>query len=329
MRTPKAIVGLALAAAFAAACTSGSAATPLASTTPGPSAAPTAAPSLAPSEAASSSAAPTTAPTPAPTQNACAPSSLTLKTAGKLTLGSDNPAYPPYFAPSSPNPAPWELGDPTNGQGFEAAVGYAIADKLGFTKDQVVWVVTKFDNAIQPGDKNFDIYLQEVSYSADRAQAVDLSDGYYDVAQAVVALKDNKIASVTTISGLKDFVFGAQKGTTSYDLIGATIAPSKDAKVYGTNDAALKALGNGNIDGLVTDLPTAFYMTAAQLDNGVIVGQFPVAPGGEHFSAVLDKGSTLTPCVNKAIAALKADGTLAQITQTWLADKANAPVLQP
>ena len=226
MRTPKAIVGLALAAAFAAACTSGSAATPLASTTPVPSAAPTAAPSVAPSAAASSSAAPTTAPTPAPTQNACAPSSLTLKTAGKLTLGSDNPAYPPYFAPSSPNPAPWELGDPTNGQGFEAAVGYAIADKLGFTKDQVVWVVTKFDNAIQPGDKNFDIYLQEVSYSADRAQAVDLSDGYYDVAQAVVALKDNKIASVTTISGLKDFVFGAQKGTTSYDLIGATIAPN-------------------------------------------------------------------------------------------------------
>jgi len=321
MRTTKAFVGLALAAALAAACTSAPAATPLATTTPVPSAAPTAAPSAAPTVA------PTVAPTPTP--NACAPGNLTLKTAGKLTLGSDNPAYPPYFAPSSPNPAPWELGDPNNGQGFEAAVAYAIADKLGFTKDQVVWVATKFDNAIQPGAKDFDVYFQEVSYSADRSQAVDLSDGYYDVAQAVVALKDNKIAGVSTISGLKDFVFGAQKGTTSYDLIGATIAPSKDAKVYPTNDAALKALGNGNIDGLVTDLPTAFYMTAAQLDNGVIVGQFPVAPGGEHFSAVLDKGSTLTPCVNKAIAALKADGTLAQITQTWLADKANAPVLTP
>jgi polar amino acid transport system substrate-binding protein len=322
MRTTKAIVGLALAAALAAACTAAPAATPLASTTPVPSSAPTAAPS---------SAAPTVAPTVAPTAtpDACAPANLALKTAGKLTVGSDNPAYPPYFAPSSPNPAPWELGDPTNGQGFEAAVAYAIADKLGFTKDQVVWVVTKFDNAIQPGDKDFDLYLQEVSYSADRAQAVDLSDGYYDVAQAVVALKDNKIAKVTSIAGLKDFVFGAQKGTTSYDLIGATIAPSKDAKVYPTNDAALKALGNGQIDGLITDLPTAFYMTAAQLDNGVIVGQFPVAPGGEHFSAVLDKGSSLTSCVNKAIAALKADGTLAQITQTWLADKANAPVLAP
>lgn len=324
MRTPKAFAALALVTAIAAACTSSSAASvaPSAAATPVPSTAPTA----APSEAAAS---PTTAPTPVPTQDACAPANLTLKTAGKLTIGSDNPAYPPYFNPSSPNPAPWELGDPNNGEGFESAVAYAIASKMGFSKDQVTWVVTKFDSAIQPGAKDFDLYFQEVSYSAERAQAVDLSDGYYDVAQAVVALKDNKIAGVTTISGLKDFVFGAQKGTTSYDLIGATIAPSKDAKVYATNDAALKALGNGQIDGLVTDLPTAFYMTAAQLDNGTIVGQFPAAPGGEHFSAVLDKDSPLTACVNKAIAAIKADGSLAQITQTWLADKANAPVLQP
>lgn len=326
MRTPRALAGLALVAAIGAACTSGSAATPLPTSTPLPSAAPTAAPSVAPSEAVVTPA-PTVAPTATP--DACAPANLTLKAAGKLTIGSDNPAYPPYFQPSSSNPPPWELGDPNNAQGFEAAVAYAVAAKLGFSADQVTWVVTPFNNAIQPGPKDFDLYFQEVSYSPERAQAVDLSDGYYDVAQAVVAIKDTPIAKVTTIAGLKDFTLGAQIGTTSYNLIGTTVAPTKDAKVYDTNDAALKALGNDQIQGLVTDLPTAFYMTAAQLDNGVIVGQFPVQPGGEHFSAVLDKDSSLTTCVNQAIGALKADGTLAQITQEWLADKANAPVLQP
>jgi polar amino acid transport system substrate-binding protein len=312
MRTVKGVTALALVSAFAAACSSGGA-------TPSPvaSQAATIAPSTAASEA------------PSPTPDACAPANLALKTPGMLTIGSDNPAYPPYFEPSASNPPPWELGDPTSGQGFEGAVAYAIANKLGFSNAQVTWVATPFNNAIQPGAKDFDLYFQEVSYTAERAQAVDLSDGYYDVAQAVVAVKGTPIAAVTTVSGLAGFQFGAQVGTTSYNLIGSTIAPTKDAKVYDTNDAALTALNNGQIDGLVTDLPTAFYMTAAQMDAGVIVGQFPVQPGGEHFSAVLDKGSTLTPCVNAAIAALKADGTLASITQEWLADKANAPVFQP
>jgi polar amino acid transport system substrate-binding protein len=314
MHITRSLAALAVVASVAAACSSSAA----------PTTAPTASPTPVPSSAATAE--------PTATPDACAPANLTLKTPGKLTLGSDNPAYPPYFAASSPNPAPWELGDPSNGQGFESAVAYAIADKLGFTKDQVTWVVTPFTNATQPGAKAFDMYFQEVSYTADRAQAVDLTDGYYDVAQAVVAVKDSKIASVTTISGLKDFQFGAQVGTTSYNLIGTTIAPTKPAKVYDTNDAALTALKNGQIDGLVTDLPTAFYMSdpnAGQMTNGTIVGQFPVQPGGEHFSAVLDKGSTLTACANAAIAALKADGTLAKITQEWLADKANAPVFQP
>jgi polar amino acid transport system substrate-binding protein len=320
MRTLKGVTALVFVAAFAAACSSGAA-----SPSPAPST-----PTAAPVPSTAPTAAPTAAPTVAPTLDACAPANLTLKTPGKLTLGSDNPAYPPYFAMSSPNPAPWELGDPTNGQGFESAVAYAIADKLGFTKDQVTWVATPFTNAIQPGPKPFDVYFQEVSYTAERAQAVDLTDGYYDVAQAVVALAGSPIAKVTTIAGLKDFQFGAQVGTTSYNLIGSVIAPTKESKVYDTNDAALTALNNGQIDGLVTDLPTSFYMTAAQMDGkGVIVGQFPVQPGGEHFSAVLDKGNPLTACVNSAIGALKADGTLAKITQEWLADKANAPVFQP
>jgi polar amino acid transport system substrate-binding protein len=145
----------------------------------------------------------------------------------------------------------------------------------------------------------------------------------------VVALKGSKLAAVTSIAGLKDFQFGAQVGTTSYQLIKDTIAPTKEPQVYDTNDAAVEALKNGQIDGLVVDLPTAFFVTAVQVDNGVIVGQFPPAPGGEHFSVVLDKGSTLTPCVNAALARLKTSGKLAAIAQEWLADKANAPVFQP
>lgn len=335
MRTPKAIAGLALAAALAAACT-GAAATPspLPSTTPLPSTAPTAAPSVA---AASASTAPTTAPTPSPTANPCSAANLATKTAGKLTIGTDNPAYPPYFAPSSPDPKPWQLGDPTNQQGFESAVAYAVAKQLGYTPDQVTWTVVPFDNSYQPGPKPFDFYLAQVSYTDARAKAVDLSDGYYFVAQSVVALKDNPLAKVTTISGLKSFRFGAQVGTTAYDTINNVIQPATKAFVYNSNDAAIKALQAKQIDGIVVDLPTAFYVTAAQIvdakGNGLanIVGQFPVqqGPTAEHFSLVLTKASPLTSCVNSAIQAITADGTLKQITQTWLADKANAPVFQP
>ncbi len=327
MRTLRGFSALALAAALFAACTSSSPATPAPTnaTTPLPSVAVTAPPSVA-------SVAPSVAASVAPTAtaNACAAAVLPTRTVGKLVIGSDNPAYPPYFAPSSPNPAPWELGDPTNGQGFESAVAYALAADLGYTKDQVSWVVAPFNNAIAPGAKDFDIYLQEVSYTPERAQAVAMTDGYYDVAQAVVAIKGSKIASVANISGLVGFQFGAQVGTTSLDTINNVIKPTKEAKVYDTNDAAIKALKNGQIDGLVTDLPTSFYITAAQLDNGVIVGQFaPTSAAVEHFSIVLDKGSSITGCVNAALAHIKADGSLAKITQEWLADKANAPVFQP
>jgi polar amino acid transport system substrate-binding protein len=337
MRTPRALAGLALVAVLAAACTSGSASTPVPSTasTPVPSTAPSAAPSsAAPSEAAAS---PSTAPTPAPTQNACAPANLTLKTAGKLTIGTDNPAYPPYFQPSATNPKPWQLGDPTNQQGFEGATAYAVAKQLGFSADQVAWTVVPFDNSYQPGAKPFDIYIGQVSYTDARAKAVDMSDGYYFVAQSVVALKDSPLAKVTTISGLAGYKFGAQVGTTAYDTITNVIKPTNKPSVYNTNDAAIKALQAKQIDGIVVDLPTAFYVTAAQIVDAKgnalanIVGQFPVqqGPSAEHFSLVLSKGSALTSCVNQAVQAITADGTLAQITQTWLSDKANAPVFQP
>ena len=188
-----------------------------------------------------------------------------------------------------------------------------------------------------PWAKPFDFYLAQVSYTPERATAVDLSDGYYFVAQSVVALTANPLAKVTTISGLKSFKFGAQVGTTAYDTIKNTIQPTTSISVYNDNDAAVKALQAKQIDGLVVDLPTAFYVTAAQIVDAKgnplasIVGQFPVqaGPDAEHFSLVLAKGSPLTSCVNQAIGALKSDGSLDQITKTWLSDKANAPVFQP
>jgi polar amino acid transport system substrate-binding protein len=310
-------LALPLAAMIVAACSS-AAATPTAEAT--------LTPLITPTVTASEVATPAATPTP----NPCDKASLTTLTAGKLTIGTDNPAYPPYFEPPATGdaPAPWELGDPTNGQGFESAVAYAVAGKLGFAQADVVWTVVPFDNSYAPGTKPFDFYLAQVSYTSDRAQAVDMSDGYYFVAQSVVALKDNPIVSAKTVADLAKYKFGAQQGTTAYDTIQNVIKPTSDAMVYNTNNDAIQALKAKQIDAIVVDLPTAFYITAAQLDNSVIVGQFPVVagPDAEHFSLVLQKGSSLTQCVNQAIAALKADGTLDQITKTWLSDKASAPV---
>jgi len=312
MRIVKGVAALAIVAVFAAACSNG-AASPAAST----------AASLAPSASAAVSEAPSQAAV------ACSFAALKTKTPGTLTIGADNPAYPPYYQPSDPATDPWELGDPTNRLGFEGRTAWTIARNLGFVGDTVTWVAAPFNNAIGPGEKDFDIYLSQVSFSEERAQAVDLSDGYYDVAQAVVAAKDSKLSKETTISGLKGYQFGAQVGTTSLNLINTTIAPRQEAKVYDTNDLAIEALKNGQIDGLVVDLPTALYITAAQFDGGVIAGQFPAPEGGEHFSVVLDKDSPLTECVNKAIGQLRESGELARIVQEELSDNIAAPVYQP
>jgi polar amino acid transport system substrate-binding protein len=283
--------------------------------------------------------APTTAPatqaavvTPEPTADACAAANLDTLAAGVLTIGADNPAYPPFYIPDDTKPAGsvWELGDPTNGKGLESATAYAIAQQLGFSQDQVTWVVAPFNNAIQPGPKSFDIYLTQVSYSADRAKVVDLSDGYFDLNQAVVALAADPISKVTTVAGLKPFKLGAQVGTTSYQYIVDQIKPTKDPAVYDSNDAAIQALSAGQIDGVVADLPSTFYMRDAQLTGGQIVGSLPTAPGQdvEHFSVLLDKGSSLTTCVNGAIAALKASGALDAIQDQWITQAGDAPKLQ-
>ena len=309
------LLSLPLLAALVSAC-SVSAATP--------SAAPVA--TAAPTAAATASAAPAATPTIAatPTQNACDKSVLKTLASGKLTIGTDNPAYPPYYAAPSDGKyhAPWkEQGDPYSAQGFESAVAYGVAQKLGFAQADVTWTVVPFDNSFAPGTKAFDFYLAQVSYTSERAGAVDLSDGYYFVNQSVVSLKGNPIASAKTVADLKKFKFGAQVGTTAYTTIQNVIAPTAKASVYDSNDAAIAALKAKQIDGLVVDLPTADFITSVQLDGSAIVGQFPGAQGAnaEHFSLVLAKGSSLTTCVNQAIAALKGDGTLDSLTKKWLA----------
>jgi polar amino acid transport system substrate-binding protein len=272
----------------------------------------------------------------APTMDACSKDSLDTKTAGMLTIGADNPAFPPYFDPPAEGETatePWELGDPTNKRGFEAAVAWALAEELGFGDADVSWIPVKFDLSFAPGPKDFDIYLSQVSFTPERTEGADLSDGYYFLNQSLVAVAGTPIASAKSVAELKPYKFGAQVGTTSLTYIQEQIQPTQDPLVYDTNDAAIEALGNGQIDGLVVDLPTAFYVTAVQLPeadiDGVIVGQFPPAEGEqEHFSVVLEKDSSLTDCVNQAIAALEESGELEAITQEWLADKVNAPVLE-
>ncbi|TAK00066.1 MAG: amino acid ABC transporter substrate-binding protein [Chloroflexota bacterium] len=268
--------------------------------------------------------------TAAATPDACAPENLETMTAGTLTIGADNPAFPPYFQPSDPavEGSVWEFGEPTNGDGLEAATAYAVAEQLGFAADQVTWVPVPFNNAVQPGPKDFDLYLTQVSYSAERAEAVDLSDGYFDLNQAVVSLKDNPIADVTTVAGLKDFKLGAPTGTTSYQYIVDNIQPTEDPAVYDTLDAALQALTATQVDGIVVDLPTAFFMTAVQLEDlGTIVGSLPTAGEVEHFSILLNLDSPLTSCVNGALATLKENGTLAAIVDEWITGQ-GAPALQ-
>ena len=255
---------------------------------------------------------------PAAADAGCAKDKLTLVTKGKLTIGTDKPAYAPWFVDD----------EPSNGKGFESAVAYAVAEKLGFGKDEVAWTVVPFNNAIAPGAKKFDFDLNQVSISDERKGAVDFSSGYYEVRQALIALKTSKIAGATTVAELKGAKLGAQVGTTSLDLITEEVAPSEKPATYPRNDLAKLALKNGQVDGIVVDLPTAFFITSAEVPEAKIVGQFAVNAGiAEEFGAVLDKGSALTSCVTTAVDALKADGTLAKIEQQWLAE-AGAPVLK-
>ncbi|MER7005979.1 ABC transporter substrate-binding protein [Dactylosporangium sp. NPDC000555] len=253
-----------------------------------------------------------------PSAGACAPAQLKTVAAGKLTVGTDDPVYPPWFNDNKPD----------SGQGYESAVAYAVAAKLGYAKDQVVWTRVTFNNAIAPGPKTFDFDINEFSITDERKKAVDFSSPYYDVTQTVIALKSSKIAGAKTLADLKGAKLGAQVGTTSYRSITEVVKPDAQPSVYNNNDDAKKALQNGQIDGLVVDLPTAFYITGAEITDAAIVGQLPALSGTpEQFGLVLDKGSALTGCVSGAVDALRSDGTLKKLEQQWLSAAQGAPTL--
>lgn len=238
----------------------------------------------------------------------CAQENLTTITPGALTIGTDSPAYPPFFSDD----------DPSNGEGFESAVAYAIAGQLGFAPAEVAWEIVPFSSALAPGNKNFDFDINQISITAERAEIVDFSDGYYAVNQAVVALSDSSIASATTVAELKNATLGAQLGTTSLALIEENIQPDADAFFYDDFDEARAALRSGQIDGIVVDLPTAFFITTAEIENSRIVGQFPENMGGSQFGLLFQKGNPLLGCVNKALGSLVASGELQTIQDSWL-----------
>jgi polar amino acid transport system substrate-binding protein len=251
------------------------------------------------------------------TSASCAKADLATVASGKLTIATGEPAY-----------YPWIIDDaPETGNGFEGAVAYAVAKQLGFTNDEVVWVRTTFDSAVTPGAKNFDFNLQQFSITAERSAAVDFSSPYYTAPQAIVSFKGSKIAGKTSIADLKDAKLGAAVGTTSLDAIENQIGIKP--QVFNDNAAAVSALKNGQIDGLVVDLPTAFYLSGVEVTDGLIVGQLPSTGAGDQFGLLLSKGSALTSCVSAAVDAITTDGTLAAITDKWLATDAGAPVLKP
>jgi polar amino acid transport system substrate-binding protein len=247
--------------------------------------------------------------------DACDPAGLELETDGVLTVGTDKPAYPPYF----------EDDDPSNGKGFESAVAYAIADELEL--DRVEWTVVPFNASFAPGPKDFDFDINQISITPKRAERVDFSDPYYTAPQAVIALKSSDAANATSLADLQDAKLGVQIGTTSLDAVMETIQPSSQPQVFNDSNDTVRALKTERVDAIVVDLPTAFYLTAAEVPEAKIVGQFD-APGGDDWGVVLEKDSPLTDCVNQALAALKEDGDLQELTDKWMGGQAGAPELQ-
>jgi len=238
---------------------------------------------------------------------------------GVLTVGTDSPAYDPWF----------RHNDPTNGQGYESAVAYAVAKQLGFDTSSVTWTKVPFNASYAPGPKHFDFDINQISITAARAKVVTFSDGYYDAAQAIIAVKGSPAASATSLADLKRYKIGAQTGTTSLTAIRDQIQPDSDAVVFQNTNDAKQALLNGQVDAIVADLPTAFYLTAVEIPHGTIVGQFESTGGQpEQFGMLFEKGNPLVACVNQALTTLKGDGGLAAIQKKWLSDTVNVPVLQ-
>ena len=248
----------------------------------------------------------------------CTPSTMQTHTSGTLTVATDSPAYGPWFVDDKPS----------NGKGFESAVAFAVGKQLGYSASQVKWVVASFNSVVAGAPGNYDFDINEVSATPARAKVVDFSSGYYDVAQVVVVPKDSKYANVTTIAGLKGAKLAAQQGTTSLDTITNVIKPGTSPAEFPTNDLAVQALKNKQVDGLVVDLPTAFYVTGVQDTDAKVLGKVAVPGPSEHFGLVLPHGSSLTSCVSKAVDSLKANGKLQKLQDKWLPNADSAPVLK-
>jgi polar amino acid transport system substrate-binding protein len=251
--------------------------------------------------------------TPAATAQAstCAKDSLELKKPGKLTIGTDKPAYPPYF----------QDDDPGNGKGFESAVAYAVAKQLGFAPGDVSWTVVPFNSSYAPGDKPFDFDINQISITPKRAERVDFSKPYFEAPQAVIALKSTEAAKASSLADLAQAKLGVQVGTTSLDAVNASIKPAQQPQVFNDSNDTIRALKGKRVDAIVVDLPTAFYLTAAEMPEAKIVGQF-AAPGGDKWGLLLQKGSKLTSCVDQALG--KVD--LKALQDRWMGGDA-APAL--
>jgi polar amino acid transport system substrate-binding protein len=255
----------------------------------------------------------------------CSKGSLHLLHAGKLTIGTDNPAFPPWFDGVEKKGSTFKTSNPYSGKGYESAVAYAVASRLGFKHSDVTWTPVAFLRSFAPGNKPFDFYLAQVSFKPVRAKTVTFSSSYYFVNQAVVGLKGTKITKVKSVAGLKPFQFGVPLGTTSYDYVVKYIKPNSKPKVYDTLNDAVTALKNKQIDGLVVDFPSTGYITAVQVPNSTVVGRLP-SKTNEHFGMVFQKGNPLVVCVNKALSALTKNGTIKKLESKYLAG--SAPLLK-
>jgi polar amino acid transport system substrate-binding protein len=246
----------------------------------------------------------------------CTPAKLQTQSARQLTVATDEPAFPPYFIDN----------DPTNGKGFESAVAYAIAGQLGYKKPDVKWVVEPFNSSYAPGPKDFDFDVNQISITPPREKQVDFSSPYYTANQGVVALKGSDASKATSLADLKSAKLGVQIGTTSLDAVNEKIQPDNEPQVYNSSSDVVTALKNHQIDATVVDVPTALYLTAVQVPEATVVGQFS-APGGDQWGALLAKGSPLTACVSKAVDDLRASGELGKLNQRWMSQAAGAPPL--
>lgn len=254
-----------------------------------------------------------------------------LKNPGRLTLSTDNPSFPPWWGgdPSVDPDSGWEVSYPPSGEGYESAVAYAVAAALGFTPDQVDWLQNPvFELAFQPGPKEFDWHMAQISIRPERAENVDFSDPYFDANQSLVGVAGTDVEGVASIADVKAFDLGAAVATTSLQFIEEVIQPESEPQVFNDNAAAIQALQNGQIDGIVVDLNTAFFVVAVQLDGGTIVGQFPVSAQSDQMGMVLEKDSPLTACVNEALQVVADSGRLQEIFDATITTAQDVPVLE-